>query len=156
MLKGEVICLGSDIDTDLVIAGRYLRTKERAVWAAHVFEDLDPTLAPRLSGAVIVAGRNFGCGSSREQAPIALKEAGVVAVISPLFARIFFRNAINVGLPVLEADIPSCSDGDEIRIDLEAGSFELCGTTYPFTPLSPRMREILTAGGLVNYWRGKA
>lgn len=155
MRKGTAICLGPDIDTDLIIAGRYLRTKDRSVWAAHVFEDLDVELTDRLPGSVIVAGRNFGCGSSREQAPVALKEAGVVAVISPLFARIFFRNAINVGLPVLEANIASCKDGDEITIDLDRGILEIEGVGYSFTPLSPRMRDILGAGGLVPYWRGK-
>ncbi|GAA5263085.1 LeuD/DmdB family oxidoreductase small subunit [Methanocalculus sp. MC3] len=155
MITGQAICLGPDIDTDLVIAGRYLRTKDRSVWGTHVFEDLDPSLAGRLSGAVIVAGRNFGCGSSREQAPVALREAGVVAVISPLFARIFFRNAINVGLPVLEADL-TCRDGDQIAINLYEGVIEVAGARYSFTPLSPRMRDILDAGGLVPYWRGKA
>ncbi len=155
MIQGPAVCLGSDIDTDLVIAGRYLRTKDRSVWGAHVFEDLDPSLAGRLSGAVIVAGRNFGCGSSREQAPVALREAGVAAVISPLFARIFFRNAINVGLPVLEANL-TCRDGDQIAINLNKGVIEVAGTRYSFTPLSSRMRDILDAGGLVPYWRGKA
>ncbi len=155
MITGPAVCLGSDIDTDLVIAGRYLRTKDRSVWGSHVFEDLDPSLAGRLSGAVIVAGRNFGCGSSREQAPVALREAGVAAVISPLFARIFFRNAINVGLPVLEADL-TCRDGDQITINLEEGTISLAGTIHFFTPLSPRMRDILDAGGLVPYWRRKS
>ncbi|HIJ06992.1 MAG: 3-isopropylmalate dehydratase, small subunit [Methanomicrobiales archaeon 53_19] len=155
MITGQAVCLGPDIDTDLIIAGRYLRTKDRSVWGAHVFEDLDPSLAGRLSGAIIVAGRNFGCGSSREQAPVALREAGVVAVISPLFARIFFRNAINVGLPVLEADL-TCRDGDQIAINLNEGVIEVAETRYSFTPLSPRMRDILDAGGLVTYWRGKA
>ena len=155
MITGQAVCVGPDIDTDLVIAGRYLRTKDRSVWGAHVFEDLDPSLAGRLSGAIIVAGRNFGCGSSREQAPVALREAGVVAVISPLFARIFFRNAINVGLPVLEADL-TCRDGDQIAINLYEGVIEVAGARYSFTPLSPRMRDILDAGGLVPYWRGKA
>ena len=155
MHEGRAVCLGPDIDTDLVIAGRYLRTKDRSVWAAHVFEDLDPTLSPRLSGSIIVAGRNFGCGSSREQAPVALKEAGVIAVISPLFARIFFRNAINVGLPVLEVELPPCHEGEMIGIDLDSGMIEVEGIAYPFTPLSPRMREVLEAGGLVPYWRGK-
>ncbi|MCQ1539252.1 3-isopropylmalate dehydratase [Methanocalculus taiwanensis] len=155
MITGHAVCLGPDIDTDLIIAGRYLRTKDRSVWGAHVFEDLDPSLAGRLSGAVIVAGRNFGCGSSREQAPVALREAGVVAVISPLFARIFFRNAINVGLPVLEADL-TCRNGDQIAINLDCGTLSSAGTIHPFTPLSPRMREILSAGGLVQYWREKA
>jgi len=150
--KGRAVCLGADIDTDLVIAGRYLRTKDRSVWAAHVFEDLDPALARRLAGAVIVAGKNFGCGSSREQAAIALKEAGVIAVAAPVFARIFFRNAINIGLPLIEADL-SCMDGAPVAFDLEAGWVETGGRRMPVRPLSPRMLAILRAGGLVEYWR---
>jgi len=150
--KGRAVCLGADIDTDLVIAGRYLRTKDRSVWAAHVFEDLDPPLAQRLAGAVIVAGKNFGCGSSREQAVIALKEAGVIAVAAPVFARIFFRNAVNIGLPLIEADL-SCMDGVPVAFDLEAGWVETGSRRMPVRPLSPRMLAILRAGGLVEYWR---
>lgn len=150
--EGHAVCLPADIDTDLVIAGRYLRTKDRGVWASHVFEDLDPGLAPRLKGAVIVAGKNFGCGSSREQAAVAIRGAGVVAVIAPSFARIFFRNAINIGLPLIEADI-SCSEGSRISFDLEQGTVEVAGVCRTVRPLSPRMQEILNAGGLVEYWR---
>jgi len=150
--SGHAVCVPADIDTDLVIAGRYLRTRDRSLWAAHVFEDLDPALAPRLQGAVIVAGKNFGCGSSREQAAIAIREAGAIAVIAPSFARIFFRNAINIGLPLIEADI-SCSDGSPVRFSLDEGWVESGGRRYAIRPLSPRMREILTAGGLVEYWR---
>lgn len=150
--KGRAVCLGADIDTDLVIAGRYLRTKDRSVWAAHVFEDLDPALAQRLADAVIVAGKNFGCGSSREQAAIALKEAGVIAVAAPVFARIFFRNAVNIGLPLIEADL-SCIDGAPVAFDLEAGWVETGGRRMPVRPLSLRMLAILRAGGLVEYWR---
>jgi methanogen homoaconitase small subunit len=148
----HAVCLGPDIDTDLIIAGRYLRTRDHSIWVSHVFEDLDPSLARRLNGAVIVAGKNFGCGSSREQAALALQEAGVAAVIAPSFARIFFRNAINVGLPAIECSLP-CSEGQAIRFDLAAGWVEAGGNQYPIRPLSPRMREILAAGGLVNYWR---
>ena len=151
---GHAVSLGADIDTDVVIAGRYLRTKDRSIWAAHVFEDLDPALAPRLSGAVIVAGRNFGCGSSREQAAIALKEAGVVAVVAPSFARIFFRNAINIGLPLIEADF-SYPDGTMVRFDLESGWVESGGTRMTVRQLSPRMLDILRAGGLVEFWKVK-
>jgi methanogen homoaconitase small subunit len=151
---GHAVCLGIDIDTDVIIAGRYLRTKDRSIWAAHVFEDLDPALAPRLSGAVVVAGRNFGCGSSREQAAIALKESGVIAVVAPSFARIFFRNAINIGLPLIEAD-PGCLDGTMVRFDLESGWVESGGKRSPVRPLSPRMLDILRAGGLVEYWKVK-
>lgn len=149
---GPAICLGNDIDTDLIIAGRYLRTKDRSVWAEHVFEDLDPMLASRLSGSVIVAGRNMGCGSSREQAVVALREAGVVAVVAESFARIFFRNAVNVGLPVIEASV-ACTDGARVAFDLDSGWVEVDGKRYPARPLSEKMVGILRAGGMVPYWR---
>jgi len=153
-VEGPAVCLGADIDTDLVIAGRYLRTKDRSVWATHVFEDLDPALAPRLSGAIVIAGKNFGCGSSREQAAIALREAGVRCVIAPSFARIFFRNAINTGLPVMECACP-CTEGEWVAADPASGTIEVGGRVYLARPLSPRMLEILSAGGLVEYWRRK-
>jgi methanogen homoaconitase small subunit len=149
---GHAICVPADIDTDVVIAGRYLRTKDRNIWATHVFEDLDPSLAPQLKGAVIIAGKNFGCGSSREQAALAIREAGVVAVIAPSFARIFFRNAINIGLPLIEAEVP-CNAGGMVRFSLDEGWVETDGKRYAIRPLSPRMMEILAAGGLVEYWR---
>lgn len=152
---GPAVCLGNDIDTDLIIAGRYLRTKDRSVWAEHVFEDLDPTLAGRLSGAIIVAGRNMGCGSSREQAVVALREAGVVGVVAESFARIFFRNAVNVGLPVIEAPVSSCIDGAPVAFDLDADVVDVGGERYPARPLSPKMVAILRAGGLVPYWRSR-
>jgi len=150
--EGIAVCLPADIDTDMVIAGRYLRTKDRSIWATRVFEDLDPTIAPRLKGAVIVAGKNFGCGSSREQAPLALREAGVVAVVAPSFARIFFRNAINVGLPLIESDL-KCSNGTRIIFNIRNGWVDAAGKRYAVSPLSQRMQEILAAGGLVEYWR---
>lgn len=151
--SGPAVCIGADIDTDLVIAGRYLRTKDRSIWAEHVFEDLDPHLAPRLKGAVLVAGKNMGCGSSREQAARALQQAGVLAVIAPTFARIFFRNCINVGLPVLECDIPGCQDGKTIEYNCTEGWIAVDGKRHLFRPLSPRMQEILSHGGLVEYWK---
>lgn len=151
-VEGRALCLGSDIDTDLIIAGRYLRTKDKKVWADHIFEDLDPSLGPRLRGAIVVAGKNFGCGSSREQAAIALKEAGVAGVLAPLFARIFFRNAINVGLPVLECTC-SCRDGVPVSANLAEGWIRVGDERIATNPLSPRMLEILRAGGLVEYWR---
>ena len=150
--KGTAVCLPADIDTDMVIAGRYLRTKDRSIWATHVFEDLDPSLAARLKGAVLVAGKNFGCGSSREQAPIALREAGVVAIIAPSFARIFFRNAINLGLLLIESDL-TCEEGSTVAFDISEGWVETGGNRHTIRPLSPRMQEILRAGGLVEYWR---
>lgn len=151
-ITGKSLCLGADIDTDQIIAGRYLRTKDRTIWAEHVFEDLDPSLAPRLKGIIILAGNNFGCGSSREQAPLALREAGVAGVIAPLFARIFFRNAINVGLPLLECTCP-CEEGATVTADLAEGWVQVGGRQTPASPLSPRMLDILIAGGLVAYWR---
>ncbi|NLV28267.1 MAG: 3-isopropylmalate dehydratase [Methanomicrobiales archaeon] len=151
--SGPAVCIGDDIDTDLVIAGRYLRTKDRSVWADHVFEDLDPGLAPRLKGAVLIAGKNMGCGSSREQAAVAIREAGVLAIIAPSFARIFFRNCINVGLPVLECDIPGCQDGMNVSYDSTNGWITVDGKHYTFRPVSPRMQEILSMGGLVEYWK---
>lgn len=151
--EGSAVCLGPDIDTDIIIAGRYLRTKERRIWAEHVFEDLDPGLSGRLAGACIIAGKNMGCGSSREQAPIALREAGVVCVIATSFARIFFRNAINVGLPVLECDGVPCREGASVSFNLEEGWVEIDGLRFTGRPLSPRMLEILRSGGLVEYWR---
>jgi methanogen homoaconitase small subunit len=150
--KGRAVCVGADIDTDIVIAGRYLRTKDHSIWVEHVFEDLDPSLAGRLHGAVIVAGKNFGCGSSREQAAIAIREAGVAVVVAPSFARIFFRNAINVGLPLIECDL-TCTEGSLVTFDLAEGRVEAEGRKCATHPLSPRMQEILAAGGLVNYWR---
>lgn len=150
--SGPAVCLGRDIDTDLIIAGRYLRTKDRSVWAEHVFEDLDPALAARIRGSIIVAGRNMGCGSSREQAVVALREAGVVAVVAESFARIFFRNAVNVGLPVIEASV-ACTDGARVAFDLDGGWVEVDGERYPARPLSEKMVAILRAGGLVPYWR---
>lgn len=151
-IEGHAVCLPADIDTDLIIAGRYLRTKDRSIWAEKVFEDLDPGLSGRLKGAVIVAGKNFGCGSSREQAAVALKEAGVEGIIAPSFARIFFRNAINIGLPLAEADLP-CIDGEQVVIDLSSGKVYSECMERPLTPPSDRMLDILSSGGLVEFWR---
>jgi len=151
-IEGQAICLPADIDTDLIIAGRYLRTKDRNIWATHVFEDLDPSLARKLQGAIIVAGKNFGCGSSREQAALALKEAGVAGIIAPTFARIFFRNAINNGIPLAEADLP-CQSGDQVVIDLSLRTVQSGSCTRNIPPLSPDMLDILAAGGLVEWWR---
>jgi methanogen homoaconitase small subunit len=151
-MEGVALCMGPDIDTDQIIAGRYLRTKDRRIWADHVFEDLDPRIASRLEGTVIIAGKNFGCGSSREQAAVALKEAGVRGVIAPSFARIFFRNAINIGLPLAECRCP-CEEGQVVRADLKRGIVEVNREQYRIHPLSQRMIAILEAGGLVEYWR---
>lgn len=153
-IEGKAVCLGEDVDTDMIIAGRYLRTKDRNLWAEHVLEDLDPALAGRLKGTIIIAGKNFGCGSSREQAPVALKEAGVRAVIAPSFARIFFRNAINVGLPVIEAEC-KCTEGEVVAIDLDAGAVKTGSRVFGIHPIPAEMIDILRSGGLVKFWRSK-
>ena len=154
-MKGMVVKVGDDIDTDLIIAGRYLRTKDKSLWAEHAFEDLDPKISSRLKGSIIVAGKNFGCGSSREQAAIALKEAGVVAVVATSFARIFFRNAINRGIPLFEIlDSIECSDGDDMTVSLEGSYVEADGIRYEALRLSNRMMEIINAGGIIELRRG--
>ncbi|MEN6519371.1 MAG: 3-isopropylmalate dehydratase [Methanospirillum sp.] len=155
-ITGRALRLPPDLDTDMIIAGRYLRTKDRSVWATHAFEDLDPSIAGQLAGAVLVAGPNFGCGSSREQAAIALRKAGVVAVVAPSFARIFYRNAINLGLPIAEAAL-ACADGETVEVDLEAGLVRADDRPpVSIAPLSPRMRAILSAGGLVELLKDEA
>ncbi len=155
-VEGLAVCLGDNVDTDVIIAGRYLRTKDRGLWAAKAFEDLDPSLAARLKGSFIVAGKNFGCGSSREQAAVALKEAGVSGVCARSFGRIFYRNAINIGLPVVECDHPGCSGGDPVIAELREGWIEIGGVRVAARALTERMSAILQAGGLVEYLNKKA
>src|SRR5512136_1123042 len=122
MIKGRAWIFGDDVDTDVIIPGKYLRTKDLTLLASHVMEGLDPNFSSQVKkGDLIVAGRNFGCGSSREQAPLALKEAGISAVVAKSFARIFYRNAINIGLPLIEADVP-CREGDTVEVGLADGS----------------------------------
>lgn len=148
---------GDDINTDLIIAGKYKYSiTDLSILATHVMEDLDPQFYSKLSsGDVIVAGSNFGCGSSREQAPLALREAGVAAVLAQSFSRIFFRNAINVGLIALECDTSQIDDGDELVVDASRGVITNLTQKTEITalPLPSVMVKILTAGGLVNYLR---
>ncbi len=153
MIKGKAWVFGDDVDTDVIIPGKYLRTKDTQVWAQHAMEGLDPEFAAKVQkGDIIVAGRNFGSGSSREQAPRALKEAGVSAVVARSFARIFYRNAINVGLPLVEADV-TCSAGDMVEVDLEAGTVQVGEMVYQGTRLPDFLMEILEDGGLVAHRR---
>jgi 3-isopropylmalate/(R)-2-methylmalate dehydratase small subunit len=141
-----------NIDTDRLIPGKYTKTLEMSDLARHVLEDLDPTFSARVRpGDILVAGNNFGCGSSREQAPVALKAAGVAVVIAKSFARIFYRNAINIGLPVVEAPTHAIRNGATVSVDLTAGLVESNGQTWPATKMPPLMVAILKAGGLVNY-----
>lgn len=150
IISGHAVVIGEDVDTDMIIAGRYLRTIDRSVWVEHAFEDYDKSIAGRLNGAVLVAGKNIGCGSSREQAAAALKEAGVRAIVAPSFARIFFRNCVNLGLYVFEADVV-CENGDIVSFDTDDSYVKTSNAVYQAKPLSNRMKEILSAGGLNAY-----
>jgi len=151
-IVGRVWKFGDDIDTDLIIPGKYLRTREMRIFAAHAMEGIDPEFAKKVKlGDIIVAGTNFGYGSSREQAPLALKHAGVACIIAKSFARFFFRNAINVGLPLLEADI-DCQEGDVIKVDLLKGEVIVPEKgTFKGDKLPDFLLEILTDGGLVAH-----
>jgi 3-isopropylmalate/(R)-2-methylmalate dehydratase small subunit len=154
-LEGKVWNFGKDIDTDLIIAARYLNTSVPAELAKHVMEDADPEFVNKMTpGDIIVAGENFGCGSSREHAPIALKAAGVSAVIAPTFARIFYRNAFNMGLPIFE--LPQSNEikeGDVVSIDMASGTVtnKSNGKIYKFIPIPEFMQKLLNAGGLMNF-----
>jgi methanogen homoaconitase small subunit len=149
---GRVWKFGDDVDTDVIIPGKYLRTKDMQVFAAHAMEGIDPEFAKKVKeGDIIVAGNNFGCGSSREQAPLALKYAGVSCVVAKSFARIFFRNAINVGLPLMEADV-ECQEGDEVEVDLLKGEVRVPGKeVFRGNKLPDFLLDMLTDGGLVAH-----
>ncbi len=162
MIRGKAIKLGDDVNTDLVIAGRYkFRSISIEDMAKHIFEDLDPTLASKISpGDIIVAGKNFGCGSSREQAPRVMVAAGISAVVAKSFARIFFRNAINIGLPAITVEekfVDSTADGDLLEINLERSSLknQTRNIEVKFNPFPKMLLEILDAGGLVSYVKKK-
>ncbi len=154
-INGKVWTFGKDIDTDLIIAARYLNTSVPEELAKHVMEDADPDFVKKMSaGDIIVAGENFGCGSSREHAPIALKAAGVAAVIAPTFARIFYRNAFNMGLPIFELkESAEINEGDVVTVNMDAGTItnETTQKTYNFIPIPAFMQELLDAGGLMNF-----
>ncbi len=155
-MEGIVVKVGDHIDTDVIIPGRYLGITDPAELGKHALEGLDPSFPAKLKpGVILVAGRNFGCGSSREEAPVALKAAGVRCIVAKSFARIFYRNAINVGLPIVEcSDIQSyVKDGDKISIDLSSGTIEVAGVEFKFKPLPDFILRILEAGGLTNYIR---
>jgi 3-isopropylmalate/(R)-2-methylmalate dehydratase small subunit len=145
---------GDHVDTDAIIPARHLNTSEAAELAAHCMEDIDAEFVARVRpGDVIIAGENFGCGSSREHAPIAIKASGVSCVIAKSFARIFYRNALNIGLPIVEC--PALADeaqpGDEVEVNLEAGTARnrTQGKDYTFPPLAGPAAELVAAGGLV-------
>jgi len=154
-IEGKVWRFGKDIDTDLIIAARYLNTSVPEELAKHVMEDADPEFVNNMNiGDVIVAGENFGCGSSREHAPIALKAAGVAAIIAPTFARIFYRNAFNMGLPIFELpESAEIKEGDVVVVNMDAGTItnKTTNKTYNFTPIPAFMQELIDAGGLMNF-----
>ena len=152
---GKVHRYGDNVDTDVIIPARYLNTSSHAELAAHCMEDIDRDFVKNVKpGDIIVAGRNFGCGSSREHAPIAIKASGVSCVIACSFARIFYRNSINIGLPILEcADAAQAvADGDEVEVDFDTGAIRdvTTGKTYRAQPYPPFLQNIIAKGGLLN------
>jgi 3-isopropylmalate/(R)-2-methylmalate dehydratase small subunit len=155
ILAGRAWKFGDDVDTDAVIPGRYLVINDSAELAEHLFEGVRPQMAALVRpGDIVVAGENFGCGSSREHAPLALKGAGLSAVVAKSFARIFFRNAINIGLPLfICSEVDRIEDGDSIEIDMAGGVIhnKSRGESYKTTPLPLFLQEIVEAGGLVEY-----
>jgi len=156
MLKGKVHKFGSNVDTDVIIPARYLNVSEPGELAKHCMEDIDPEFAAKVEpGDIIVASANFGCGSSREHAPLAIKACGISCVIAQSFARIFFRNAINIGLPLLECAevINETEDGDILEVDLSSGEIKNISKGKKFTanPYPEFMMGIVNAGGLIEY-----
>lgn len=153
--KGRVFRYGDNVDTDVIIPARYLNTPNGKELAMHCMEDIDANFVKEVKpGDVIVADKNFGCGSSREHAPLAIKEAGVSCVIARTFARIFYRNAINIGLPILECEAAAdgIQKGDEVEINFDTGVITNItkGESYQAQPFPPFMQEIIKKGGLVN------
>lgn len=158
--RGTVFKYGDNVDTDVIIPARYLATSEPSELAAHCMEDIDQSFHNRVQkGDIIVANKNFGCGSSREHAPIAIKASGVSCVIAETFARIFYRNCINIGLPIVECEDAAreIADGDTVSIDFDSGIItdETTGKSYQGQAFPPFMQGLIDAGGLINYVNAK-
>ena len=156
MFKGKAIKYGNNVDTDVIIPARYLNTSDAFELAAHCMEDIDKDFITKVkTGDIMVAGKNFGCGSSREHAPLAIKTVGISCIIAETFARIFYRNSINIGLPILECEEAArdIEEGNNISIDVITGIItnNTKGKTYKATPFPAFMQEIISAEGLVNY-----
>ena len=156
MLKGKVHKYGADVNTDVIIPARYLNLSEPAELARHCMEDIDSEFVSRVEpGDIMVATTNFGCGSSREHAPLAIKAAGTSCIIAKSFARIFFRNAINIGLPLLECDeaVDNIEAGDLLEVDLSSGKISNLtrGTEFTASPYPDFMAELISAGGLIEH-----
>ena len=157
--KGTVIKYGDNVDTDVIIPARYLNSSDPKELALHCMEDIDKDFVNRVKpGDIIVANKNFGCGSSREHAPISIKGAGVSCVIAKSFARIFFRNCINIGLPIIESDeaVDNIDKGDKLEIDLAKGEIKNVTKkqTYKAQPFPEFMQKLIKAGGLLSYIKG--
>ena len=158
--KGRVFKYGDNVDTDVIIPARYLNSSDPAELATHCMEDIDKEFVNKVNRAdIIVADNNFGCGSSREHAPIAIKAAGVSCVIAETFARIFYRNAINIGLPIIECPDASrgIEDGDQVEVDFDSGVIfdRTRGTEFQGQAFPEFMQNIIQAGGLINYINAK-
>ncbi|MFA5151680.1 MAG: 3-isopropylmalate dehydratase small subunit [Clostridia bacterium] len=154
-VRGKVIKYGNNVDTDVIIPARYLNTTDKQQLASHCMEDIDNTFVKRVQkGDIMVAGKNFGCGSSREHAPIAIKESGISLVIAKDFARIFYRNSINIGLPIIECAEASeqINEGDEVEADFEKGIIinHTQNREYRIEPFPEFIRKIINAGGLIE------
>lgn len=159
MLEGKVWRYGDNVDTDVIIPARYLNIAEPAELAKHTMEDIDSSFAANVkAGDILVAGKNFGCGSSREHAPLVIKVSGITCIVADSFARIFYRNAINIGLPILELGeaVERIKQGDILAIDLGAGVLtnKTTGEEFKVQPLPGFIQEIAQAGGLINYVKG--
>ncbi len=155
-IEGKVWKFGDNIDTDVIIAARYLVTSDPKELARHIMEDMDPEFSTKVQpGDIIVAGKNFGCGSSREHAPIAIKEAGIACIIAESFARIFFRNAFNTGLLIFESPeaARSIQEGNIVSIEVETGKItdKTAGATFAAAPIPQFMKDLIDAGGLMPY-----
>ncbi|WP_294496701.1 3-isopropylmalate dehydratase small subunit [uncultured Gemmiger sp.] len=159
--KGTVFRYGDNIDTDVIIPARYLNTQNAQELASHCMEDIDKTFVQRVKpGDIMVGGENFGCGSSREHAPLAIKASGISCVIAKSFARIFYRNAINIGLPILECPAASeaIREGDVVSVDFDTGVItdETTGRQFEAAPFPPFIQKIIQAGGLMASLKEKA
>lgn len=158
--KGRVHKYGNNVDTDVIIPARHLNTQDHKELASHCMEDIDKEFVNKVKeGDIMVAGDNFGCGSSREHAPIALKASGVPLVIADSFARIFYRNALNIGLPIIECPEAAAEiqQGDELEVDLSSGVIEDLTTSrrYQAMPIPPFMQQLIQAGGLMAYLKSR-
>lgn len=157
--QGKTWKYGDNVDTDVIIPARYLNTPDAKELAKHCMEDIDTSFAAKVKeGEIMIAGKNFGCGSSREHAPLAIKTCGIACVIAASFARIFYRNALNIALPILECPEAAASikAGDEVEVDFDSGIIidKTTGKSFQAEPFPPFMQDLIKAGGLASYMKG--